>query len=391
MTVRHQELFDLIDTDDTPYDNLEPHSIAEWFPMMEAEEFEEFVDDVRINGIKDPITLHENKILDGRHRHKARSITGRQAQYVQLPANVDPVDFVLTKNLHRRHLTASQRAFIAERVATQKSRGRPLKNGTTVTRRKAAKLTGISTRQISRVRAINARCPPEISDAIRDGDITINDAEAASKLPPEHQIQALQQVREGRTKSMRAAMDLFDGETFPDHTGDDGQAAHEENDTGTGNDDAADQPVDSVVPTIADAQSVRDVLESIELDPASSAQANAIVKATRSFSPDDETLEWHGKTWLRIPESDHSTCERLLSQCISAVEGGGIESAIVDLTPSHTCSPAAQEALTIARRVLVSNEAPRIRLLMGNPARTDTFDRTYAGHGVILAAQDTDR
>ena len=359
MTVRHHELFDLIENNDDPYDTLETHHIADWFPIMEEDEFEEFVDDVRINGIKKPIILHEGKILDGRHRHRARLLTGKHAQYHQLPANVDPVDFVLTENLHRRHLTASQRAYIAARVATHKSRGRPPKNGTAVTRRKAAKLTGISTRQISRVRSINSRCPPEISDAVRDGTVSIHDAEAASKLPPHHQIEALQNVKVGRARSMRAAMDLFDHEPPEEaHINDDNRHSPDEIDASDDDDDRTDPANTSIVPTIADAQTVRDVLEGIELDPASSAQANAIVKATRSFAPDDDALEWHGNTWLRIPDADQSMSERLLGQCIAAVEQGGVERAIVDLAPSHTHSPAAQEALAIAKRVLVSNHAP---------------------------------
>jgi len=47
------------------------HPFADVFPLMQGTEFEEFVEDVRENGLQEPIEIHEDKILDGRNRYRA--------------------------------------------------------------------------------------------------------------------------------------------------------------------------------------------------------------------------------------------------------------------------------------------------------------------------------
>jgi hypothetical protein len=42
------------------------HRYANLFPLMEGPEFAELVEDIRANGLHEPIMLHEGKILDGR-------------------------------------------------------------------------------------------------------------------------------------------------------------------------------------------------------------------------------------------------------------------------------------------------------------------------------------
>jgi ParB family chromosome partitioning protein len=50
-------------------------------------------------------------------------------------------------------------------------------------------------------------------------------------------------------------------------------------------------------------EAARTVLNEIELDPASSEEANKVVKAIRFFTPKDDGLKqkWSGKTWMNPP------------------------------------------------------------------------------------------
>jgi len=89
-----------------------PHILADTFPLITGIEFERLIEDIRKNGLFEPIVLHEGKILDGRNRYKACSQLGINCASVEYEGD-DPLGFVLSLNLHRRHLTPSQLAPIA--------------------------------------------------------------------------------------------------------------------------------------------------------------------------------------------------------------------------------------------------------------------------------------
>ena len=52
--------------------SLEFHPLANLFPLIEGAEFDDLVADVKINGVRDPIRIFQDKILDGRNRHRRR-------------------------------------------------------------------------------------------------------------------------------------------------------------------------------------------------------------------------------------------------------------------------------------------------------------------------------
>ena len=47
------------------------HPLAEKFRLLKGEEFEKLAEDIRSNGLREPIVLYEGKILDGRNRYRA--------------------------------------------------------------------------------------------------------------------------------------------------------------------------------------------------------------------------------------------------------------------------------------------------------------------------------
>ena len=54
------------ETDKLPY-----HSAADLFPLLQGQEFAELCEDIRANGLHEPITTYKGSILDGRNRYRA--------------------------------------------------------------------------------------------------------------------------------------------------------------------------------------------------------------------------------------------------------------------------------------------------------------------------------
>jgi N6-adenosine-specific RNA methylase IME4 len=92
---------------------MEFHKVANIFPLMEEQEFEEFVEDIRTNGLMEPITTFEGKIIDGRNRYRACIKAEVKPRFIEFDGCVPLIDFIVSLNLQRRHLAASQRAAIA--------------------------------------------------------------------------------------------------------------------------------------------------------------------------------------------------------------------------------------------------------------------------------------
>jgi ParB-like chromosome segregation protein Spo0J len=94
------------------------HPIADIFPMMSDEEFAGFKADVQEHGVREPIVFWNDQLVDGRNRMAAcieLEIDWRD-HTCELDADTDPVAYVISHNLHRRHLDTSQRAMVAAKL-----------------------------------------------------------------------------------------------------------------------------------------------------------------------------------------------------------------------------------------------------------------------------------
>ena len=96
------------------------HPAAEIFPMMSGSDFAALKEDIRQNGQREPIVCFDDKVLDGRNRYRACEELGIEPELCELESCPDPVAYVLSMNLHRRHLTEGQRAAVAAKVANIK-------------------------------------------------------------------------------------------------------------------------------------------------------------------------------------------------------------------------------------------------------------------------------
>ncbi|MGA2065698.1 MAG: ParB/RepB/Spo0J family partition protein [Thermoguttaceae bacterium] len=89
------------------------HPACLLFPKLGHQELQELADDIKANGLRNPIVLYKGQILDGRNRLLACEIVGVEPRFVEWRGEGSPIERVISENLVRRHLTSSQRAVIA--------------------------------------------------------------------------------------------------------------------------------------------------------------------------------------------------------------------------------------------------------------------------------------
>ena len=174
---------------------LTAHPAADYCPMMDEQRFAELVQDIRANGLHDPITMLDGKILDGRNRYRA-CIEARVEPAFTEDCGDSPTQYVWSKNLARRDLTPSQRTAIAvemlpplkqeakkRQVANLKQgqespvpdRGQERGKDNHEAIEEAAAIVGVSGRQVYRAAIVKER-DPKLFDEIKAGKINVRSA-----------------------------------------------------------------------------------------------------------------------------------------------------------------------------------------------------------------------
>ncbi len=100
-------------------DSTNWHAAANIFPLMPEDELQQLADDIKTNGLKNPIILLDDNVLDGRNRMLACKLASVSPDFQSRNAEKlgSPVSWVVSQNLHRRHLKPDQlKAIAAEAV-----------------------------------------------------------------------------------------------------------------------------------------------------------------------------------------------------------------------------------------------------------------------------------
>lgn len=178
------------------------HEHSSVFPAMTAEEFDALADDIAANGLLEPIVLLDGLVLDGRHRDRACAERGVQPRYADWdPAcGITPLEWVVSRNLHRRQLTHGQRAALALELKDQlgiAARSRMSDGGKGIpisgdlpkqdrSRRSdviAAKAFKVGHSAITALQPVRDR-DPELFAKVKSGEIGVEPARKAAGLPP---------------------------------------------------------------------------------------------------------------------------------------------------------------------------------------------------------------
>jgi hypothetical protein len=139
---------------------LQPYPLAAIFPELPAEELRQLAQDIKERGQIEPIILYKGQILDGRNRYKACQMVGVKPRFEEFnpkAAKRSPEEFILSRNLRRRHLSTGQKAAIALEWADQLQQVPRSGNGKTTGRPRGALLEAAKHIGIERQRVFEAR------------------------------------------------------------------------------------------------------------------------------------------------------------------------------------------------------------------------------------------
>ena len=103
---------------------LEQHPLSACWPPIDPETFRDIVESVRRTGVRTPIVIDEDKILDGWHRYNAAAIVGVDCPAIHYEGD-DPAGMVIEANQLRRHLSPRERAEAVLACRKWQPSGRP--------------------------------------------------------------------------------------------------------------------------------------------------------------------------------------------------------------------------------------------------------------------------
>ena len=190
---------------------LEFHEVANIFPLMAGVELDEFKADIQANGLRESIWLHDGKIIDGRNRYNACMAVGVEPVYKTWVGNqANLVPFVVSLNLHRRHLNESQRAMVCARLANLERGDNQHTEISGTSQQKVSELVKVSPDSISFAKKVQSKGVPELQTAVESGNVAVSTASEITTLPPEEQTEL---VARGEAEIIKKAKEIRQAKT----------------------------------------------------------------------------------------------------------------------------------------------------------------------------------
>lgn len=267
-------------------------------PPLTAEEYSGLEESILRDGCRDALVVWGETIVDGHNRYEICKKHDLPYQIVQKEFDDrDSVKLWMMRNqLSRRNLSDFQRIEIVrkcEDAVKAKARERMtagVANPVEIfpegkrARDELGEMAGVSGKTYERAVAVMETAPAQIIEATRKNGLTINSAYQVTKMEPEEQEEIALRIENGEIP--REVVHEVQKRPHVSYN--------------SGNNEWY-TPSDII-------EMARSVMGSIDLDPASSIEANNVVKATRIFDIVINGLEqeWSGNVWLNPPYGTES-------------------------------------------------------------------------------------
>jgi N6-adenosine-specific RNA methylase IME4 len=189
------------------------HPYADLFPLLEGAALESLASDIREHGQRENIIVFGGLILDGRNRWRACEIAGVRPETTTFHGSeAEALALVLSLNLHRRHLSESQRAMVAARLATMKQGERtdlPSIEGRSpvVSQKDAADLCNVGLTSVQRARSVMSRGDAALVAAVDGGLVPVSLAVGIAKKSVDLQHRVIEKIKHG-TEARMACLEV---------------------------------------------------------------------------------------------------------------------------------------------------------------------------------------
>jgi ParB-like nuclease domain len=155
------------------------HPVASLFPMMSEEELDDLAADIKANGLIHPIVLDQHRQLtDGRNRLEGCRRAGVSPDFIVTPLD-DPIAFILSANVSRRHLTKGQQAMAVAKARVFLKDDEKRRTGKD-SLRWLAKDSGVSRARLGYAQIV-LEYAPEYADAVLFRGMPLNEAYAKAE------------------------------------------------------------------------------------------------------------------------------------------------------------------------------------------------------------------
>lgn len=324
------------------------HPVADIFPRMGDAEYQALKADIATHGQREPVWTWRDQIIDGRHRVRACDELGHLCLRREYEGDESTlVQFVVSLNLHRRHLDESQRAMVASRLAKMPQGARTdIASIDAMSQSQAAELLNVGRASVQRAREVIDNGAPELVQAVERGEVSVSLAAAFVALDDDEikneAISTLANAPESAREAIREAV----------------KKAHVANNSGN----------NEWYTPARYIELARQVMGGIDTDPASSEVANRTVQAARIFTQDDDgrTQVWTGRVWMNPPYAQPLIAD-FAEAVASKYETGEIEQACV-LVNNGTETQWFQRMLSAASAVCFPKSRIKFIDPEGNPS-----------------------
>lgn len=287
-------------------------------PPLTADEYIMLEKSILSDGCRDPLVVWDGILVDGHNRYKICQKYNISFSTVNHTFNDrdEAKLWMMHNQLARRNLNDAQRIAIVRKCessvkakAEERQKATLRQNISTVrenlpTRTGRAtdelgELAGVSRKTYEHATAVLDMAPEEVSQAMTEGKLSINKAYEVTQLEPEQQEEIAERLKniKNEPEETNTPAKIINAVSKP-HVA-----------QNSGNNEWY-TPADYI-------ELANEVMDHIDLDPASSERANEVVKAKQFFTAEDSGLEhpWAGTVWMNPPYASNlisKFCDKLI-------------------------------------------------------------------------------